>query len=269
MDIRAPQRLGNADAALYGTLIGAGPMPPCPSDPLRTDRRSSRRTGLGSIRSRSASGSIENSLRQLVDCLLDREGARRIARRAHGAAGAGVDENIMLPAFEIGAGIGRLGDVADATAELNAGGAKACQRNRRQRSVAVRADFELLEGAGSIAGVHLLLFPVEDDSHRRSRLTRQHDRDAPVIAERRLRAEAPAHSLDDDAHAVQRQAECSASSCRTPAVNWVDMWTVTPSGPPVGDNGVRFQATMGLHARAVFVLDDDFGLGKALLDIAA
>ena len=269
MDIRAPQRLGNADAALYSTLIGAGPMPPPPSDPLRADPAllAAHRTRIDPIAQRQR---IDGQpLCQLVDRLLDGEGARRIARRAHGAAGARIDENIILPAFEIGTGIGCLGNVADASAQPNAGSAIACQRNRRQSSVTARADFQVLESAGPIACVHLLLFPVKGDAHRRSRLTRQQNRDASVIAKRGLGAEAASHSLDDDAHAVQRQAECFRQflpDAGRELGGHVDRDAIRA---PVGDNGVRFQATMGLHARAILVLDDDLGVGKALLDIAA
>jgi len=41
----------------------------------------------------------------------------------------------------------------------------------------------------------------------RARLARQRDGEAAVIAERRLRAEAAAHAVDDDAHLIDRQIE--------------------------------------------------------------
>ena len=111
--------------------------------------------------------------------------------------------------------------------------------------------------------------PVEDDAHRRLRLARQRDRDAAVVAERRLRAEAAAHAIDDHAHAAQRQAEGLRQLVPHAGGELGGHMDRQPIGAPIGDDRVRLQAAMGLHLGAKFALDDDIGLREALRDIAA
>ncbi len=232
-------------------------------------RRSSRRTGLGSIRSRKRERIDGKPLGQFVDRLFEPEGAGRIARRAHRAARPRIDEHVVLRGFEIGTGVERLGHIADAGAERDAGRAVAHQRDRRQRPVAPRADAQPLPGRRAVAGIHLLFLAIEDDAHRRLRLARQGDGDAAVIAERRFGAEAAAHAVDDHAHAAERQAERLRQLVPHAGGELGGHMDRQPVRPPIGDDRVRLQAAMGLHLGAIFAFDDDIGLREALRHIAA
>ena len=215
------------------------------------------------MRSRRASGSMPScSANWSIVCSRPKR-AGRIAGRAHGAARSGIDEHVVLGAVEIGTGIKRLCIVADAGAERDACRAVAYERNRRERAVALGADAQSLPCAWPIAGIHLFLFAIEEQPHRRLCAARQFDGDAAVIAERRFGAKTAAHRVDDDADAVERQAErlrdflphAGGELCRH-----VDG---QPFGAPIGNDRVRFEAAMRLHLGAVFAFDDDIGFGKA------
>ena len=58
-------------------------------------------------------------------------------------------------------------------------------------------------------------------------------------------------------------AKARAISSRTPAVNWVEIQTVSPSVRQSATIAVRFQAAVHLHLGAVFALDDDLRRGEA------
>ncbi len=254
-------------------LTGPGSAPAARrrSQPNRSapSRRSSRRTGLGSMRSRSASGSMpRRSASSSIACsIANAPGVLPGPRIAH--PGPALMKTSYCGGLEVGAGVEALREIADAAADRHAGGAIALQRDRRQRSVAARADAQTLPGFRPVAGVHLFLAPFEADAHRRPGLSRQRDRDASVDAERRLRAEAAAHAVDDDAHAFERQAELLRQLLADPGGELGRHIDGEAVRRPIGDDRVRLEAAMGLRLRAVFALDDDFGVREALRGVAS
>ena len=84
----------------------------------------------------------------------------------------------------------------------------------------------------------------------------------------RLRAKAAAHRGDLHAHLAELQAE----RLRQFAAHAGGELRGDPHrqsvGAPVGDDGVRLHAAMGLGLGAIFALDHDLGLGEALVDVA-
>ena len=209
------------------------------------------------------------ALGQVVDRLFEAESTRRIARRPHRAARPRIDEHVVLCALEIWAGIERLGDIADASADRDAGSAVAYERDRGKRAVALGADAQTLRCAGAIARIHLLFFAIEDDAHGRGSFARQGDGDPPVIAERRFRPEAAAHSIDDNAHAVERQAEFLRQFMPHAGSELRRHVNGEPVGAPIGDDRVRLEAAMRLDLGFVFAFDNDIGRGETLCRIAA
>ena len=206
---------------------------------------------------------------QLVDRLLHGKGARRVAGTAHRRAAAGIDEHVALRRGEVRAGVQRLGEVADAGADAHARRAVFQQGDRGQRAVAARADAQVLPGGRAIAGVELLLLPIEHQPHRRPRLTRQHDGMAAIRPELGLRAEAAAHRGDLHPHL----AELQAKALRQFVAHADGELGGHPDGqairPPVGDDRVRLHAAMGLRLRAIGAFDHHLGLAEALRAVAA
>ncbi len=209
---------------LTGPASRARRVPPRPADPLAR-RSGAPRAAPGSDRCGRAAraGSMPRRLGELVDRLLHAPGARRVARPAHRAARPGVGEDVVLRRFEIRAGV-------DAWAKLPTPAPRAsrpCRSFRSEIAVSVpsrRAPMRMrCQVAGRLPASICSSRRVSDEAHRRARLARQRDRDAAIGAERRLRAEAAAHAVDDDAHLLSGRPNASASSWRTPAVNWVDM----------------------------------------------
>ena len=202
---------------------------------------------------------------EFVDRLLHGERAGRIARAAHRRSrGPALMNTSCCAAVEIRAGVERLGEIADAGADPDAGGAVACSEiavSVPSRRAPIRRCCQV---AGPIAGVDLLFLAVEHHAHRRARLTRQHHGDAAVIAERATssRSRRPSPSTFTRTWLSFRP-KSPPVRWRTPAVNCVDIYTVSPSGAPVGDDRVRLQAAMGLHLRAIFALDHDLGLRRS------
>ena len=212
-------------------------------------RRSSRRTGLGSIRSRSASGSIPSrSANSSIACSSPKAPGVLPGPRMAQPGPALMNTSCCAPS-KLGQAYSASALIADAGAKADAGCAIAQQRNRRQRTVAVGADAQSLPGARTVAGIHLFFLPIEDEPHRRSGAAGQLDGDAAIIAERRLRAEAAAHGIDDHAHAIERQTErlrdfmAHAGGVLGRHVNG------QPVGSPIGDDAMRLEAAMGLHLR--------------------
>ena len=149
----------------------------------------------------------------------------------------------------------------------DAGRAVAHERDRRERAVALGADAQSLPCARTVAGIHLFLLAVEEETHRRVRAARQFDGDAAVIAERRFRAKTAAHGIDDDADTIERQAERLRQLVPHAGGELRGHVNRQPIRPPIGDDGVRLQAAMRLHLGAILALDDDIGLREALPDV--
>ena len=207
LHIGAPQRLRHADAALDQPGIGAGRVAPLPADALRAEAAflAPHRARVDAVAQRQR---IDAELvGEFVDRLLHGERAGRVAGPAHRRAAAGVDEHVVLRGGEIRAGVERLGEIADAGADADAGRAVFHQRDRGQRAVTARADAQVLPGRRTVAGVEMLFLAIEHQAHRRARLARQHDGVAAIGAELRLRAEAAAHGGDLHAHLAELQAE--------------------------------------------------------------
>ena len=92
---------------------------------------------------------------------------------------------------------------------------------------------------------------------------------ATIGAERRFRAEAAAHGRDLHPHLAELQAEAVRQFAADAGGGLGGHPDRQAIRPPVGDDRVRLHAAMGLRLRAVFALDHDLGLGKALREIAA
>ena len=140
------------------------------SQPMRCAprRRSSRRTGLGSMRSRSASGSRPSwSASSSIACsMANAPGVLPGPRIAEPRPG--VDEHVVLRGGEIRAGVQPLGEVADAGADADPRGAIFEQGDRGQRAVAARANAQVLPGGRTVAAVELFLLAIEHQPHRRA-----------------------------------------------------------------------------------------------------
>ena len=229
LHVGAPHRLRHADAALDRAGIGAGRMAALPAD-----ARGAEAPLLAPDRARVdavAQGQrIEaEPVGEFVDRLLHGEGARRVTGTAHRPAATGVDEHVVLRDREIGAGVERLREIADAGARPHAGGAVFQQTiavsvpsrrapMRRRCQVAGRLPVSSCSSAGRGPGAPA---PPPDATI---------DGDAPIGAERGFGAEAAAHRRDLHAHLAELAGRTPrASSRRTPAVNWVDIQTVSPS----------------------------------------
>ena len=172
---------------LTGPASAPGAMPPLPADALRAEAPflAPHRARVDAV---AQCQRIEAELLgQFVDRLLQRERARRVARPAHRAAGAGIDEHVVLRGFEVGAGVQRL--------------RRRCRRRRRaprrrchssaarSRSASRRAARRCASAARSPGGCRQSICsssPVEHQPHRRARLARQHDGDAAIVAERAI-----------------------------------------------------------------------------------
>ena len=195
----------NANAALDRAGIPARGMTSRPADFLRPDPPLLTPDGARIDTIAQRQGIHSQALGELVDRHLHAPGARRVSWTAHGGSGPGVGEDIELRRCKVWTVIERLGEIADSGVQADARGAVALDRNRRQRSVASRADADALMGGRAIARVHLLLWPGQGETDGRSRLTRQRDGEAALGAECRFRAETAAHAVDHDPHLIRRQ----------------------------------------------------------------
>ena len=267
--MRAPQRLRHADAALDRAGIRARRMTPRPADFFRADSPLLTPDGARIDALTQREGIHSQTLGEFVDRHLHAPGARRVSGTAHGGSGPGVDEDVVLRRGKVRTVVKRLGEIADSGVQADARGAVALDRNRRQRSVASRADADALMGGRAIARVHLLLWPGQSETDRRSRLTRERDGEAAVDAERRFRAETAAHAVDHDPHLIQRQVERLGEFAPHPCGELSGNMDRQAVGAPIGDEAVRLHAAMRLDLRAVLALDHDVRGGETLRDVAA
>ena len=267
--MRAPQRLRHANAAPDRAGIGARRMTPRPADLFRADSPLLAPDGARIDPLAQRQRIHSQPFGEFVDRHLHAPGARRVSGAAHGGSGPGVGEDVVLRRFKVRTLVKRLGEIADSGVQADARGAVALDRNRRQRSLAPRADADALMGGRAIARVHLLLGPGQGQTDRRSRLTRQRDGEAAVGAERRFRAEPAAHAVDHDPHLIERQVESLGELAPHPGRELSGNMDRQAVGAPVGDEAVGLHAAMRLDLRAVLALDHDVRGGKPLRDVAA
>ena len=269
LHIGAPQRLRHADAALDRAGIRARRMTAAPADPFGAAAAflAPHRARIDAIAQHQR---IDRQLfRQFIDDLFERERAWRIARAAHRAAGAGIDEDVVLLDIEIRALVHRLRDIADAGADGRSRRAIGVERDRAERAVLARADLQPLECSRAVARVELFLVAIEHEPDRRAGGTRKGDCRARVIAGTRFRSESAAHRIDDNPDPIARQIEGISQLVAHAGGELGREIDRQPVRPPIGDDGMRFHAAMRLHLRAVFAFDDDVGFGEALLHVAA
>ena len=101
------------------------------------------------------------------------------------------------------------------------------------------------------------------------RLSRQRDAKTAVIAERRLRAEAAAHAVDDHAHLFDRQIESLRQLAPHAGGELGRDVNCDAVVTPVGDQAVRLHAAMRLHLGRILALECDFRDGERLRCVAA
>ena len=78
-----------------------------------------------------------------------------------------------------------------------------------------------------------------------------------------------AHGLDDDPHSIARQVKSRGQFAAHTGGELRREINRQPLRPPIGDDGMRFHAAVGLHLGAIFGLDDGIGFGEAFVRIAA
>ena len=108
--------------------------------------------------------------RQLVDGLLQRERPLRMPWRAHGCAGAGIGEDVVLFGMDGCVFVEVLGWARASRAGPAAGGAIADEMNAGDGAVLLGADAQHLVGAWAIADRKVFLLPVQHQPHRRAGL---------------------------------------------------------------------------------------------------
>ena len=221
----APQSdCATPDAALDRAGIGAGRAPPLPADALRR-RCAAPRAAPGWDRSDRAARA--GRCRASRPARRSPAPARRRPAVARSRAWRDPRPALMNTSDcadgEIRAGVERLGEVADAGADADAGRAVVPAAIRGQRAVAARADAQALPGRRPVAGVELLFLAVVARGAPARAPGATGPRRAPVVAGADLEPKPPPMASTITRTRLSGRPNVSASSRRTPAVYWVDI----------------------------------------------
>ena len=212
---------------------------------------------------------LTHPLRELVDRLIEREGALDVPRCAERAERAEAREHLVRARAHVR-------DVVEPVRRTGRIRGPAALTRVRPRQVldgvdllALRCDLHRLIGRRAIPRREVLLVAGEEAPHGLPELPGEDRRDDRVLARPALGAEATAHVVAEHADVLVRDLERGLE----PGAHAEHVLRRLPHRElvpvPPRDGAVRLEAVVQLRRGAVRGLDDDAGIGERALGIAA